>query len=323
MAKQSFSVGQVLTAAQMTSLQATAMGGGAASSKTANYVLVAADAGTTISMTSTSATTITVNTGLFSAGDTVFIQNLGSATCTITAGTATVNTAGSLILPQYDAGILYFVSASSAIFYDYIQVGATSPLTTKGDLYGFGTSDARIPIGANNTVLTADSGETLGLKWATPGGAGANWSLLNSGGTTLSGTNVSITGISGKDKIMVLIANASITTAGIAFGIRINSDSGSNYYQYGQSDLSEIQQVSAKIFVAYLPGGTTASGGITLTGCNSSGVKAFQSISGASGSGEAYSLQGYYNSSSTISSVQVYADGFTFGGGTVYVYTSA
>jgi hypothetical protein len=153
MAKQTFSVGQVLTAAQMTSLQETAMGGGAASAKTANYVLVAADAGTTISMTSTSATTITVNTGLFAAGDTVFIQNLGSGTCTITAGTATVNTAGSLILPQYDAGILYFVSASSAIFYDYIQAGATTP-TFVGASVSF---DANKSIAnATTTTLTFD-----------------------------------------------------------------------------------------------------------------------------------------------------------------------
>ncbi|NDB60722.1 hypothetical protein EB001_20095, partial [bacterium] len=172
MAKQTFSVGQVLTAAQMTSLQQTAMGGGAASAKTANYVLVAADAGTTISMTSTSATTITVNTGLFAAGDTVFIQNLGSGTCTITAGTATVSTAGSLILPQYDAGILYFVSASSAIFYDYIQVGATSPLTTKGDIYVYGSSDTRLPVGTNGYTLVADSAEATGLKWATASSGG-------------------------------------------------------------------------------------------------------------------------------------------------------
>jgi hypothetical protein len=146
------------------------MSGGAASAKTANYVLVAADAGTAISMTSTSATTITVNTGLFAAGDTVFIQNLGTANLTITAGTATVNTAGSLILPQYDAGILYFVSSSSAVFYDYIQVGAASPLTTKGDLYTFGTSDTRLGVGANDTVLTADSTAATGLKWAAPAG---------------------------------------------------------------------------------------------------------------------------------------------------------
>jgi hypothetical protein len=168
MAKQSFSVGQVLTAAQMNSLQQTAMLGGSATAKTASYTLVAADAGTVVSVNSTSATTITVNTALFSAGDTVTIQNWGTGAVTITAGTATVNTAGSLIVPQYDGGVLYFTSASAAIYFDFVQAGAVSPLTTKGDLYGFGTSDARIPIGTNNHVLTADSTETLGLKWAAP-----------------------------------------------------------------------------------------------------------------------------------------------------------
>jgi hypothetical protein len=117
MAKQTFTVGQVLTASQLTSLQATALGGGAASAKTASYTLVSADAGTTISMTSTSATTITVNTGLFAAGDTVFIQNLGSGVTTITAGTATVNTSASLALAQYEGGTLFFTSASASLFF--------------------------------------------------------------------------------------------------------------------------------------------------------------------------------------------------------------
>jgi hypothetical protein len=116
MAKQTFTTGQVLTAAQMTSLQQTAMLGGAASSKTASYTLVAADAGTAISMDSASATTITVNTGLFAAGDTVQITNLGAGVCTITAGTATVNTSASLALAQYESGTLDFTSASAAIF---------------------------------------------------------------------------------------------------------------------------------------------------------------------------------------------------------------
>lgn len=168
MAKQTFTTGQVLTAAQLTNLQQTAMLGGAAITKTASYVLVAADAGSTVAMTSTSATTITVNSGLFAAGDTVFIQNLGSGNLTITAGTATVATAGSLILPQNDAGILYFTATGSAIFYDFIQVGAASPLTTKGDLYTFGSSDTRLGVGANGTTLIADSAETTGLKWGTP-----------------------------------------------------------------------------------------------------------------------------------------------------------
>ena len=121
MAKQTFTTGQVLTAAQMTSLQQTAMGGGAATAKTASYTLVAADAGTTVIMNSGSATTITVNTGLFEAGDTVFIINQGAGVCTITAGTATVSTAGSLTMGANETGQLYFLSASAAIFSEYTQ----------------------------------------------------------------------------------------------------------------------------------------------------------------------------------------------------------
>lgn len=126
MAKQSFTTGQVLTAAQMTSLQQTAMLGGAATAKTSSYVLVAADAGTSVIMNSGSATTVTVNTALFAAGDTVTIINQGAGICTVTAGTATVSTAGSLALTQNETGILYFLSASAAIFNDFTQASSAS-----------------------------------------------------------------------------------------------------------------------------------------------------------------------------------------------------
>lgn len=39
-------------------------------------------------------------------------------------------------------------------------------LTTKGDTHGYTTENARVPIGSDTQVLTADSTEALGLKWA-------------------------------------------------------------------------------------------------------------------------------------------------------------
>jgi hypothetical protein len=126
MAKQTFTTGQVLTAAQMTSLQQTAMGGGSTTAKTTSYTLVAADAGTVIQMNSASATTITVNTALFAAGDTVQIQNIGAGVCTVTAGTATVNTAGSLALSQWEGGQLYFTATGASIFFDVIQAASSA-----------------------------------------------------------------------------------------------------------------------------------------------------------------------------------------------------
>ena len=191
MAKQTFTTGQVLSAAQMTSLQQTAMGGGSTTAKTASYTLVAADAGTVVQMNSASVTTITVNTALFAAGDTVEIQNVGTGVCTVTAGTATVNTSATLALKQYDGGQLYFNSTSAAIFFssDAADPGA-SPLTTKGDLYTFTTVDARLGVGANDTVLTADSAQATGLKWAAA--AGAPGLAFITGATFTSATTVSI-----------------------------------------------------------------------------------------------------------------------------------
>ena len=50
------------------------------------------------------------------------------------------------------------------------EAGEDPPTTTKGDVSGFDTTFARIPIGSNDQVLTADSTEDLGLKWATASG---------------------------------------------------------------------------------------------------------------------------------------------------------
>jgi hypothetical protein len=45
---------------------------------------------------------------------------------------------------------------------------ALAPLTTKGDIQTYAAAPARLGVGANGTVLTADSAETTGLKWTAP-----------------------------------------------------------------------------------------------------------------------------------------------------------
>ncbi len=44
---------------------------------------------------------------------------------------------------------------------------ATSPLTTKGDLWGFDTIDDRLAVGANGRILAADSAQSLGVGYST------------------------------------------------------------------------------------------------------------------------------------------------------------
>lgn len=72
--------------------------------------------------------------------------------------------------------------------------GLGSPLTTKGDLYGFSSSNARVPVGTDGQVLTADSTQTLGVKWDTNAAAGVSSLDSITGAVSLvAGSNVTIT----------------------------------------------------------------------------------------------------------------------------------
>jgi hypothetical protein len=143
-----FVSGAVLTAAQLNAITTLPI-----SAKTANYTLAVGDVGYRIQMTNAGSTTITVNTGIFAAGDTIWIQNMGAGTCTITAGTATVSTASSLALAQYGGGTLVFQSASAATFFS--QVAATYGTATGG------SSSSITVSGTNYTLLSFLSDATL------------------------------------------------------------------------------------------------------------------------------------------------------------------
>jgi hypothetical protein len=94
-----------------------------------------------------------------------------------------------------DTNVTYYYSGSA-----WVSASASSPLTTKGDVYTFSTVDARLGVGANNTVLTADSAQATGLKWAAAASGATGWTLLNAGGTALTGAaTITVSSISAKE----------------------------------------------------------------------------------------------------------------------------
>jgi hypothetical protein len=63
---------------------------------------------------------------------------------------------------------------------------ALSPLTTKGDLIvSDGTDNIRLPVGTDTYVLTADSTQASGLKWAAGGGGGGSGSAAANAGIAI------------------------------------------------------------------------------------------------------------------------------------------
>lgn len=219
---------------------------------------------------------------------------------------------------------------------------ATAP-AVKGNLVagtGVDTSGL-LTVGANDTVLTADSTTATGLKWATPAGGGANWTLLNSGGTALTGAaTITVSGISGADKIAIFIDNASSASASSVFSIRFNTSSAGNYNFFGMGStyrstydnfvFRSFQTTnSTGIEIGEMSGnaGSGLSGYMIISGCNSSGNKIYNAQTGVSPSGsngnQGYGIGGYWNNSAAITSVSIVSGTGNFDDGNIRVYTSA
>ena len=152
-------------------------------SKTANFVLaapdgsagaptfravVAADIPTLNQNTTGSAATLTTGRTIAVTGDLAYTSPAfdGSANVTAAGTLATVNAnVGSFTAANIT------VDAKGRITAAANGSGGGSPLTTKGDIFvaGVGGVASRLPVGVDNAVLTADSTQPLGLRWALAG----------------------------------------------------------------------------------------------------------------------------------------------------------
>ena len=124
----------------------------------------------------------------------------------------------------------------------------------KGDIIAATAADtvSKLTVGANDTVLTADSSTATGLKWATPG----SMTLLASG--TLSSSAVDLTSINQNYKHLQLILRLAYpSSGGSGVRIRLNSNSTANNYAYAlkRSSSTAIGQATDTGF--YLDDGST------------------------------------------------------------------
>ncbi len=154
------------------------------------------------------------------------IRTLGSSIDTTTKNLNPETTTGDIAYRSATANVNTRLGLGTAGQVLRVNSGATAPewattadqtpLTTKGDLFGFDTADARIPIGTNGHVLTADSAQSLGLKWAAPAGGGKVLQVVQGTSTTStsitstsyvdSGLSATITPASASNTILALIA---------------------------------------------------------------------------------------------------------------------
>jgi hypothetical protein len=99
-------------------------------------------------------------------------------------------------------------------------------IDAKGDLIGGTGADtfARLAVGTNGQVLTADSAEATGLKWA----AAASGSMTQLATGSFSNNTLSITSISGSYKTLKLILS-DVLGNNVDAQFRFNGDTASNY----------------------------------------------------------------------------------------------
>ena len=145
-----------------------------------------------------------------------------------------------------------------------IGAGGASPLTTKGDLYTYSTTDARLPVGADGQIVSADSTQATGLKWIDPtAGAGAPATFERTfSGNVSTGQLIPIPipdELAGLDIKEVRLALTALP-AGQALKVDVRKSGTATTNSIFTSDV-EIEVGTAQ----------SATNGLYMTGCNTSG----------------------------------------------------
>lgn len=206
-------------------------------------------------------------------------------------------------------------------------------LTAKGDIYAATAAftPARLAVGANDTVLTADSTTATGLKWAAVS-TQKNFQLLST--TLINGaSSYSITGLSGYDQLYFQFRDVTHGGGGndVTFSLNGAANSHNTYggraiatgtssgYIFRQSNNN-----AASVSLANIASGGIITAGVMVFGCNTAGNKIYNILGGATPRATTHEnglfAFGSFSSTSVVSSITVSVSGATFSGGSLLVY---
>jgi hypothetical protein len=198
-------------------------------------------------------------------------------------------------------------------------------IDAKGDLVpGTGADTfARLAVGANDTVLTADSTTATGLKWATPSSGGMT--LIST--TALSGASVTLSSIPQTyNSLKLIILGATNATADGFFTIQMNGSN--NFYLSVQEGATNYQ---------LLGGGFTPQNTSLRTNADNSFVFDVSAYTSTTTTNKPLSVQYFYVSTSganwpsvaggmsyingaALTSIVISNTGGNLNGGTAYLY---
>ena len=205
----------------------------------------------------------------------------------------------------------------------------TNPLTTTGDIIysSSGSTAARLGIGTATQILAVNSGATAPEWVAAPASGGMT--LINTGGTALTGSSVAISSIPATYRdLQICIRGVRPATDGTDIQMRFNSDTGTRYRRINgfSSTSGTFNETSMKISDDTDNGVNT--GFITMTITDYANTSTWKSFLGYAvhsdhttpANADVDFYMGVYNQTAAIDSLTFFPGAGNWTSGTVFVY---